>query len=476
VSDSDLEWSSIAELGRAIRSEGLRPTRLVEHLFDRIERIDGVLGAFVSVTAERAFADAQLAEQALDSGTDLGPLHGIPYAVKDLFDVAGESTGAGTRLRADHVARADCRVVQRLQRSGMILLGKTHTVQFAADIIGINHDVGTPHNPWKRVAHVPGGSSSGSGVAVAAGFTPMALGTDTGGSVRAPAALCGTVGLKTTVGRVSRAGVHPLSQTLDSVGPLTRTVEDAALVYAALHGEDPLDASTLGVPGRHPVSDWEGGLDGLRLAFCESTFFEELDPEVEGAVRASGEVFRSLGASVESIEIDDLAEAFEMSERIDCIGSEGYAVNRGLLERHAEAVDPIVSWIFAGRDVTRRDISNWHARRQTLQASIRTQLREVDALLVPTTRRVAAPVEAVDASVEICEEFANAYQRNLSVGNYLNLCAVSLPCGFSTEGLPIGLMIYAKPFREHTALRVAHGYEKATDWNGRRPALTWLEP
>ena len=207
--------------GRDLRTGGLSPVELVERFLDRISALDPTLNAFRLVCPERALTQARAAEAALKAGLSSGPLHGIPYAAKDLFDAQGLPTTAGCRLLADNIAVEDSVAIRRLTQAGMILLGKTNTVQFAYSGIGINHDHGTPHNPWHRVHHVPGGSSSGSGVAVAAGLVPMALGSDTGGSVRIPASLCGTTGLKTTVGRVSRAGVYPLSWSLDSVGPLT---------------------------------------------------------------------------------------------------------------------------------------------------------------------------------------------------------------------------------------------------------------
>src|SRR5215207_7108602 len=236
TTDSALDYATIAELGAQLRTGALGPVKLAEAFLERIGALDKRLHAFIAVTRDRALAEARAAETLLRGGHDLGPLQGVPYAVKDLYDVQGQPTTGGTRLLAGNVAAEDCSAVRRLSAAGMVLLGKTYTVQFAFGGVGINHDHGTPHNPWSSTPLAPGGSSSGSGVAVGAGLVPMALGTDTGGSVRIPAALCGTVGLKTTVGRISRAGIYPLSFTLDSVGPLTRSVEDAALVYQALAG------------------------------------------------------------------------------------------------------------------------------------------------------------------------------------------------------------------------------------------------
>ncbi|MDP6345408.1 MAG: amidase, partial [Alphaproteobacteria bacterium] len=363
--------------------------------------------------------------------------------------------------------------VRRLAAAGMVLLGKTHTVQFAATIIGINHDQGTPHNPWHAEPHVPGGSSSGSGVAVGGGLAPMALGTDTGGSVRAPSSLCGTVGLKTTVGRVSRAGVYPLSWTLDSVGPLTRSVEDAALVYQALRGFDADDDTTLHLPEQDVLANLKSGVQGLRLAFGETMFFDDLDPEVEAAVRASGAVFRELGATVDGIELPEAAATREIPDRLAGIAVEAYHYNRRLLDDHADELDPVILWLALGKEMAAPDYFALLRRRAELRRAIIERLRDVDALLVPTTPMPARPVALVDADPASHDAHARPYARNTSTGNFLNLCAVSLPCGFTNDGLPIGLMIYAKPYHEEMALRVAHAYEQATDWHFRRPDLSW---
>ena len=237
-------YNTIVELGRALRAGSITPTALAEQYLQRIDQLNGKLGAFKHVTAERAMAQARAAEAEMSAGIDRGPLHGIPYAAKDLYDVAGAPTTAGCPLLESNIAKRDCAVIRKLNDAGAVLLGKTITVQFAYGGAGINNQQGTPHNPWHREPRLPGGSSSGSAVAVASGMVPMALGSDTGGSVRIPAALCGVSGLKTTVGQISRAGVFPLSWSLDSVGPLTHTAEDAALVYAALAGRDPDDESS----------------------------------------------------------------------------------------------------------------------------------------------------------------------------------------------------------------------------------------
>jgi aspartyl-tRNA(Asn)/glutamyl-tRNA(Gln) amidotransferase subunit A len=470
-----LAFESIGGLAARIRQGAIGPVALTEALLARIDALDPHLHAFLTLTRQRALGQARAAESALRAGHDLGPLHGIPYAVKDLYDVAGLATTAGTRWLADNVAATDCVAVRRLSAAGMVLLGKTHTVQFAFGGVGVNHDHGTPHNPWHRVPHAPGGSSSGSGVAVAAGLVPIALGTDTGGSVRIPAALCGTVGLKTTVGRISRSGVYPLSWTLDSVGPLTRSVEDAALVYQALQGADLDDETTVGVPPHDVLGDLRRGVKSLRIAFGETVFFDDVDSEIDRAVRQAGQVFRGLGAHVDGMAVPEVGLAMGEQKRALMVAAEALAVNGRLLDEHFDTLDPVVvSRMAAGRALTASDYFAVMRRWATLRARITRTLADVDALLVPTTMAPARPVPVVDATPESYAEHNAKYLRNTSLGNILNLCAVCLPCGFTTEGLPIGLMIYAKPFDEAMALRVAWAYEQATEWHARRPDLSWV--
>jgi aspartyl-tRNA(Asn)/glutamyl-tRNA(Gln) amidotransferase subunit A len=474
MSETSLAFESISALAARIREGAVSPVALAEAALDRIRALDGRLHAFIAVTRDRALAEARAAETALRGGQDLGPLHGIPYAAKDLFDVRGVATTAGTRLLAHNVAAEDAAVVRRLAGAGMVLVGKTHTVQFAFGGVGVNHDHGTPHNPWHAEPHVPGGSSSGSAVAVAAGLVPVALGSDTGGSVRLPAALCGTVGLKTTVGRVSRAGVYPLSWTLDSVGPLARTVEDAALVYQAMQGVDFRDETTVGVAPHDALAMLKDGVRGFRLGFAETLFFDDVDPEVEAAVRAAGDVFRSLGALVGSVKIPEAAEAMAEQKRAFAIAAEACVYNARFLDQHFDELDPVVAHrMIAGRQLSAPDYFALLRQWAELRRRIVVRLADVDAVLVPTCPLPARPLAEVDATRESYFQHNARYLRNTAVGNLLNLCGVSVPCGFTRDGLPIGLMVYAKPFQEDVALRVAYAYEQATDWRRRRPDLAW---
>ena len=474
MADSDLAFDSIVTLGARIRRGRLSPVALTEQCLARIDALDPRLHAFILVSRERALAEAQAAERALKGGQDLGPLHGIPYGAKDLYDVRGLATTAGTRLLAGNVARADCAVVRKLAAAGMVLAGKTYTVQFAFGGVGINHDQGTPHNPWSPVPHAPGGSSSGTAVAVAAGLVPMALGSDTGGSVRIPAALCGIVGLKTTVGRISRAGVYPLSWSLDSVGPLTRSVEDAALVYQALQGTDFDDETTVAVPPHDVLPGLADGVRGLRLAFGETLFFDDVDAEVETAVREAGKVFQSLGAHVGSVAVPEVAQVWGETARPLLAAAEACAVNAEFLDRHFDALDPVVSHrMLAGRTLSATDYFVLLRRYAAYRRQVQRTLRDVDALIVPTTMIPPRPLATIDATRETYGDHNGRYLRNTSIGNILNWCGVSLPCGLTRDGLPIGLMVYGKPFQEEMALRVAYAYEQATEWHTRRPDLSW---
>ena len=471
--DSELAFDSLVGLAARVRAGSLDPVALVEQLLGRIASLDGKLHSFIRLTPERALAEAQAASRALAAGHDLGPLHGLPFAVKDLFDVKGTPTTAGTRLRDGHRAQADSAAVEKLGQRGMSLLGKTHTVQFAFGAVGINHDQGTPLNPWQPTPFAPGGSSSGSGVAVAAGMVPVALGTDTGGSVRIPAALCGIVGLKTTVGRISRAGVYPLSGTLDSVGVLSRTVEDAALVFEALQGMDRRDPTTLIVESSCSIESLRQGAIGLRIATCETVFFDDVDPEVEAAVRGAAEVFTSLGARVDRIQVPEVGEAAADPLRPQLLAVETSAINAQYLDHHLEALDPVIApRMLEGRKVTAPDYYALLQSRSELVERVQWSLQEVDALLVPTTQIPARPLADIDQGFEVYLDHNTRYNRNTGLGNFLNLCGLSVPCGFTRLGLPIGLMIYARPFREDLALRVAYAYEQATEWHTRRPDLT----
>ncbi len=468
-------YSTIVELGRALREGSIKPTALAEQYLERIEKLDGKLGAFKQTTPERAMAQARAAEAEMSAGVDRGPLHGIPYAAKDLYDVAGVPTTAGCPLLESNIAERDCAVIRKLNDAGAVLLGKTITVQFAYGGAGINNQQGTPHNPWHREPHLPGGSSSGSAVAVASGMAPMALGSDTGGSVRIPAALNGISGLKTTVGQISRAGVFPLSWSLDSVGPLTRTAEDAALVYRAIAGPDPDDESTREYQQADVLSGLDSGVRGLRLAFADGVFFDDVDEEVAAMVRATGDVFNGLGAHVGSIEFPHAKKAMELNPKGLVIAAEAYTLNRELLDTRFDELDPVVAFrMIKGAEIPAHEYLKVEREWHVLRASAMKQLEDVDAMLCPT---VMIPPTLVAEVTQDMEEYGRRNLqclRNTAIGNVLNLCAVTVPCGLTEAGLPVGLMIYGKSFDEAMVLRIGNAFQKASDWHSRTPALDWL--
>ena len=475
MNEENLNYRTIPELAESIRKGEVSSVQLVEHCFSRIETLDQKLNAFHLVCKESAMEQARAADRAWQDGKDLGMLHGIPYGAKDLFDVKGMPTAAGLSLLDKSIAAADANTIQRLSQAGMILVGKTNTVQFAFSGVGINHDHGTPHNPWSREHLLPGGSSSGSGVAVAAGMVPMALGTDTGGSVRVPSSLCGTSGLKTTVGRISRAGVYPLSWTLDSVGMLTHTVEDAAIIYQCLQGADVNDEITLGLAPQDVLVKLKEGLSGMRLAFAESVFFEDLHPEVEAAVRECRKVIEDLGGGVSSIKFPEAQEALQVNPGINIIAAEGYLLNKEWLEKHFDELDPVVAQrMILGKDVSAGQyVQTCYTTRQ-LRAKAGNALKDIDLLLVPTAPIPAQPVAEVDTTLENYLEQNARYLRHTCIGNVLNLCGLSIPCGFTKYGPPIGLMIYGKPFQEDVVLRAGYAFQQVTDWHQRVPDLSWL--
>jgi aspartyl-tRNA(Asn)/glutamyl-tRNA(Gln) amidotransferase subunit A len=462
---------SIASLALALRRGDTSPTELLEATLARIDTLDGGLNAFRELCQARAREEAHMAETILASNDQAGPLVGIPYAVKDLVDVAGLPTTAGFSGLADNVAAADARVVTLLGEAGMVLVGKTNTHQFAYGGTGINHDHGTPRNPWAAEPHVPGGSSSGSGVAVAADMVPMALGTDTGGSVRIPAALCGVTGLKTTVGQVSRRGVYPLSRSLDSVGPLCRTVEDAAYVYDAIQGPEQRDPTTLGHPKQDVLATLQLGIQGVRVGLPQTVFWDDVDPEVREAVLDCARALDGLGATVEEIPFEIAQRTVELNPRGRAIAAEAYAANRVWVDDHLDELDPVVGpRLIAGRDISAADylatVEAWERLRLELEDD-----HSWDILLCPTTQRPALPVDAVDADIDTYLKANLRYLRNTTIGNILGLCGLSVPCGFTESGLPIGAMIYGRPFREDQVLRAGWAYQEDTDWHLRKPPL-----
>jgi len=466
-------FSSILSLGQRIRSGELNAELLTEFYLDRIARLDHKLGAFVEVLSDRALMQARRADLELAAGIDRGVLHGIPYAVKDLYDVSGVPTRAGTPILDANVPDSDAFIVDRLDHLGAVLVGKTHTVQFAYGGVGVNSQLGTPMNPWSDTHHIPGGSSSGSGVAVGAGMIPMALGSDTGGSVRIPAAFNSVTGLKTTVGQISRRGVFPLSWTLDTVGPLTRDVSDALAIYPLMAVRDDDDPS---MAAFQSVRENTKNLSDIRLAYVDTIFLEGCDPEVEAFVEMTQSVFEKIVGRVEQASFDVAKRAVELNPKGLVIAAEAYYSNRNLIDQQFDKLDPVVAHrLIKGRDVTASeyiDIQNGlnRVRTESLQFFDR-----FDAFIVPTVMISPPPLSSCEESIQSYATINVQCLRNTAIGNMLNLSAVTVPCGFTKKGLPVGLMVYGKPFDEMKILEIANAFQSNTDWHLNRPDLSWCE-
>ncbi len=470
MNHDELAFASITELAGEIRAGALGPVELTQFFLERIQAFDDRLNAFMIVTPDRALASARAAAAALAGGVDLGPLQGIPLAVKDLFDVAGLPTTGGSILLRDNTAAIHATVVRRLLGAGAALVGKTHMVEFAFGGTGVNHHYGTPWNPWDAdIQRLPGGSSSGSGVAVAAGLVPAALGTDTGGSVRIPASFCGLVGLKPTFGRISNAGVLPLDSTLDSTGTLTHTVEDAALLFSILAGPDNRDPDTL-VPVGVPVLDeLEADLTGLRLGFPREYFWDEVDPQVEAAVRATAQVFADLDVYVDEVSLSILDDLAHMRRGVNLTAVEAYLRWREALTSRPGEFDPAVApRMLAGQDILATDYLQQQRAWATLRQRALPALDNVDFLVTPTTPFAAPPVDDVDVD-DVFFQVNALCLRNTAAVNQLGWCAVSLPCGFTDDELPVGLQLIGRPWDELRLLRLAHAFEQATQWTRQQP-------
>ncbi|MCB8875712.1 amidase [Acidisoma silvae] len=461
---TDLSLLSAQDLAVGYRSGAFSPVDAVDALLARIHRLNPRLHAFIDLYADDARLAAEGAALLLRAGHDLGPLHGIPFAIKDLIEVAGKPYAAGSKIHLGRPARQTAQVVRKLVQAGAIMLGKVHTVEFAFGGWGTNLHLGTPRNPWSAEAHyTPGGSSSGSGVAVGARLAPLAIGTDTGGSVRIPASFNGITGLKVTRGRISNTGIEPLSPTLDTPGPMARTVEDAAVMYRAMQGADPADALTFGIIPEDPLPGLKRGVAGLRLGRITGSDCGVIwDNEVAAAYEAATEVLARLGATIVPIRLPGPFSDYARLSHV-VMAAEAYAAHGHLAEDAASPMgEPVRARILAGR-VAAKDYLQLLWRRPDMQAEFLAAMDGVDALLTPTTPYPARAVEGVDETT--------APSEMTRVVNLLGLCALALPDGFSAQGLPLSLQIIGRPFAEAEVLRIGFAYQQATDWHLRAPAL-----
>ena len=461
MSADELCYAGIRELGGLFRRRELGPVDYATDQLRRIETLDKSLNAYVTVTAERALADARAAEAALKRG-DAGPLTGIPIAYKDLYATKGIRTTAGSAVLGDWVPAEDCTCVARLQQAGMVMLGKLITHEFAFGIQFPGHRFPPARNPW-NVDHIPGGSSSGSGAALAAGMTVGSLGSDTGGSIRGPAAFCGIAGLKPTYGRVSRAGVVTLSWTLDHTGPMARSAEDCAFMLQALAGHDPADPASAREPVADYLADLEGGVKGLRVGVVRDYFFDQVEPETVAAFeRAAGELGR-LGAAVRDVTIPSIHATPSF---MVIMLTEAFAYHERDLRTRPELYGDVLREKLMAGGLFRADE---YIQAQRLRSQIREDteraLQSVDVLITPTALGPAPSFKVV-----LDPDFPFA-KSNMGPFNVTGLPTLALPTGFSSTGLPLSFQISGRPFDEATVLRAGHAYQRATDWHRRRPPV-----
>ena len=468
---SEIPFLSAAELARQIESRQVSPVEATEAYLERIDQVDGQLNSYVTVLREQALQAARQAESEIAAGAYRGPLHGLPVAVKDQFYSAGIRTTGGSAILRDFVPDEDSTVMARLKEAGAVLLGKLNMSEFAmADIY--NHPYGTPRNPWDTTRN-PGTSSSGSGAATAAFLCATSLGEDTGGSVRSPANFSGLVGLRPTYGLVSRYGVMGGSWSMDIVGPISRTVEDAAITFQAIAGHDPKDPYSWDVPIPDYHAALTGDVSGLRVGvIAERMDAPNLDPEMRAAVTAAVATLGELGADSRDVSVPLAPSAGALSMTI--IGVEWSNLHRQTFEANFDLMDRNNQIRFLTGSIIPAQAYN---KAQKLRTLIREQvlaaLEGVDVLVLPSGVGPAPPVESVPGvpSKEMALAGLNARISFTGPFNLAGVPAISVPCGFTESGLPLGVQIVGRPLSEETLFRVAHAYEQATDWHTRRPPI-----
>ena len=462
---TDLAWLTVAEAAELLRTRKLSPVEYAEALIDRVERHDGKVNAFLRFTPEIALEDARRAEAEIARGAWRGPLHGVPYALKDIIDYAGLPTTAHSKILKDNVAAADAQVAAKLKAAGGVFMGKLSTHEFA--IGGPSFDLPWPpaRNPWNR-DHFCGGSSSGSGAATAAGFLPAAIGTDTGGSVRNPASMCGVVGMKPTYGLVSRRGVLPLAFSLDHVGPLTRTVRDNALMLDLIAGVDPLDPGSSDRAAGSSAAELDRGVKGLRIGVIRHFYTRDMqaDPEMAAGIDAAAKMLAELGAKVSEIETAPLGVYNACNRTI--LTSEGFAIHEKWLRERPQDYGAFArERLMAGAFVRAADYVNATRLRRKLADSFHALFSGIDVAVTASSLDPPCRIDDPQAIEHTYARHARA-PFNLTGGP-----ALSVPAGFSKSGLPLAMQIVGKPFTEALVYRVARAYEQATEWAARHPIV-----
>jgi len=461
----DIAFLTIAELNRAYERRELSPVEVTRALLDRVAAHDAKLNSFIRVTEDLAMAEAKEAERELMAGSRRGPMHGIPYGLKDIVETAGIPTTGHSKLRQHHVPKADAEIVRRLKDGGGILLGKLATWEFALG--GPSWDLPWPpaRNPWDR-DRLPGGSSSGPGAAVAAGFMPAAIGTDTGGSVRGPAAFCGVAGLKPTYGRVSRRGVFPNTFTMDHCGPMTRSVEDVSLMLQVIAGYDAQDPGSEDCPVPDYRAALDGGVKGMRLGLVEGWHEGAgAHPDLGRAIEAAVAVLERLGATVKPVKLSSLRDYTDCKTTISSV--ELYSIHEPDLRARPQDFGRILrNRVLPGALIRGEDYLAALRWRTALAKEQAAALKQIDAFITAAARTIA---DKADPSQPDRHVSTPSITMPFSVSG---VPALAIPCGFSrAEGMPLSLQIAAGPMQEPVVLRVAHAYQQATEWHRRHPKL-----
>lgn len=466
MTSTELAYLSVTEASNGLRRKEFSPVELARTCLERIEAIDGKLHSFITINADMALEQARIAEQELHAGINKGPLHGIPIALKDLYATKDLRTTCHSAVFQDWVPDHDATTVANLREVGTILLGKLGMHEFAFGGPSVDAPFPDVRNPW-HMAHIPGGSSSGSGAALAAGLCLGSLGSDTGGSIRTPSSHCGVVGIKPTYGRVSRHGVVPLSWSLDHCGPMTRSVEDCAIFLQAIAGYDPMDPASANVS----VPDFRAALKdeikGLRVGVPRANWFNEnrgIDPETERCFSNALKTLEDLGAIV--VEIDGRPFSLARKANQTILVAEAYTYHEKRLQQAPEKFGSSVRRrMLEGAFLSAADYITALRARTVLNEQICANFSRVNVFATPTVPRPPEAFEALDPNEQnLRPNFTNPF-------NLTGLPAISVPCGFTSFNLPVGLQIVTRPFEEATAFRVAYAYEQATDWHSRRPKL-----
>jgi aspartyl-tRNA(Asn)/glutamyl-tRNA(Gln) amidotransferase subunit A len=463
-------YMSAGDLSKLVQSQEISPVEIIEAHLTRIDATEPVLNSFITLLADQARKAARQAEKDIQAGRYKGPLHGIPVALKDLYNTGGVRTTSGSRIFDTFIPAEDCTVAAKFHQAGAILLGKLNMHQFAYGPTGENPDYGHMHNPWNPDM-VTGGSSGGSGSAAAAGQCTITTGSDTGGSIRIPAALCGIVGLKPTYGLVSRYGLSALSWSLDHPGPMTRTVEDTAITMNVIAGHDPRDVASAKVDIPDYTSALTGDVKGLRIGIVKEYFEAPLDPQVRKAVMDAISLLESMGAEVKEVSYPMFNQSQAISSTV--LMAEATAYHRDLLEKDGHQLyEPVRQRLEAGLFISAAEYLRAQQARSIFDQQGRRLLDEVDLLAGPTEpitapEILASKVMAGEQEVGVVGALTQ-YTRPYNINGFP---AISVPCGFSDDGMPIGLQLAGRPFDELTVLRAAHAYEQANDWHTRRPPI-----